>query len=760
MKTETVHPEAWQTLLDALEHIAHQCQLTEYDTQFASFRQRLLDKEFRLAVVGQFSSGKSTFINALVGKDILSHTLSETTATITRIVNVGKNDPRARTGLITFRNEMPKKVLRDFSELRTYTTKQSEQYEVAQDIESVELYVPFLSDDTPIVIVDTPGLNGTSELEIQTYELVREAHACIYLFQSRGIAEKDVEYIQDLKHYQSSFIFVQSFLDAIRREEGETPESRVADLKNGLQEYIFPNDGDAYAWSVCGVSALRELAGRDGSVRRLYQDDEHDLTDAERKQLCATSHFDDFRSILSERFSGENLENIKYRDTAVAIRGLACELRARISSRLVRKEQIWAASSEAQTVEQLNWREENLKRSQKDQELALCGLISRVCDDMQQENKSHLHAWAESFLAMQSGKLDEKNTQEEIEQYARDLPRAVAREIHQWSGILSDYMEGKFQELHQLILENIERYTTQNLKDLDEGSVMQMKRIELSSQPIEQDSSSLTRKRGQQREMEAQLGKEARILQKAKKDAEGFLKDVQDMERAIQQVERASQQRLSQMGSRPSAKTRRIAKESSGFFGGLKDFFFGKKYREVPDDSLGQEWDNERRHIQSEASEKIEKLRREKIRLERKLREAQSDITLGESAISALREDKEQIERSIAQEQQQRRIAFQAARREFLNVYRKRVREHLRKYFEGDAESDGQLAFMMDHLRKAVDEEKAYQQKKAVELYRKSLDDELQDIRSDRGALQKEIEAIREQKATLEELLAKMEETA
>ena len=180
----------------------------------------------------------------------------------------------------------------------------------------------------------------------------------------------------------------------------------------------------------------------------------------------------------------------------------------------------------------------------------------------------------------------------------------------------------------------------------------------------------------------------------------------------------------------------------------------------MPDDSLGQEWDNERRHIQSEASEKIEKLRREKIRLERKLREAQSDITLGESAISALREDKEQIERSIAQEQQQRRIAFQAARREFLNVYRKRVREHLRKYFEGDAESDGQLAFMMDHLRKAVDEEKAYQQKKAVELYRKSLDDELQDIRSDRGALQKEIEAIREQKATLEELLAKMEETA
>ena len=36
-------------------------------------RQRLEDKSFRIAVVGEFSSGKSTFINALVQQDLLSH---------------------------------------------------------------------------------------------------------------------------------------------------------------------------------------------------------------------------------------------------------------------------------------------------------------------------------------------------------------------------------------------------------------------------------------------------------------------------------------------------------------------------------------------------------------------------------------------------------------------------------------------------------------------------------------------------------------
>ena len=44
---------------------------------------RLCEKNFRIAVIGEFSSGKSTFLNALIGKDILKHGRLETTATIT-----------------------------------------------------------------------------------------------------------------------------------------------------------------------------------------------------------------------------------------------------------------------------------------------------------------------------------------------------------------------------------------------------------------------------------------------------------------------------------------------------------------------------------------------------------------------------------------------------------------------------------------------------------------------------------------------------
>ena len=38
-------------------------------------KKRLNDKTFRITVVGEFSSGKSTFINAMIGKDLLKHSI-------------------------------------------------------------------------------------------------------------------------------------------------------------------------------------------------------------------------------------------------------------------------------------------------------------------------------------------------------------------------------------------------------------------------------------------------------------------------------------------------------------------------------------------------------------------------------------------------------------------------------------------------------------------------------------------------------------
>ena len=66
----------------------------DYKNDLDNIQDRIEDNVFRIAVVGEFSSGKSTFINAIIGKDILSHAVDETTAAITRIHNVSYGDPK------------------------------------------------------------------------------------------------------------------------------------------------------------------------------------------------------------------------------------------------------------------------------------------------------------------------------------------------------------------------------------------------------------------------------------------------------------------------------------------------------------------------------------------------------------------------------------------------------------------------------------------------------------------------------------------
>lgn len=277
--------------------------------------ERIKENEFRLAVVGEFSSGKSTFINALIGKDILNHATVETTAIVTYIHNVKKENQMQGKCKVTFINGEIK-LLDDYTDIKEYTTTMSEKEDVVNNIERVDLYLNFFNCDEELVIVDTPGLNGIADKHREiTIEEIQRADACIYLCQKNGITDSDKEFIRLLCNYQNRFIFVQNFIDELRKSEGESVEEKIDSIRSYIDKNIFEANNFKIKYHIFGISALKALAAKDKSIEYLYEGDLFKLSDERRSKLLIESNIQDIENNIKTIL--EKKENIVIKHKAV-----------------------------------------------------------------------------------------------------------------------------------------------------------------------------------------------------------------------------------------------------------------------------------------------------------------------------------------------------------------------------------------------------------------------------------------------------------
>lgn len=138
-------------------------------------RKKQRDEKLYLAVVGEFNSGKSTFINALLGTRILKEAVMPTTACATYIYNKG-NELCVRVRF--FDNQYYKIKAKDFYGLQRYIfTKYGQKcYDIysiidaltsvqviAKDVKELEIDIPNSVIPRNVVIIDTPGFNPGSD---------------------------------------------------------------------------------------------------------------------------------------------------------------------------------------------------------------------------------------------------------------------------------------------------------------------------------------------------------------------------------------------------------------------------------------------------------------------------------------------------------------------------------------------------------------------------------------------------------------------
>ena len=260
---------------------------------FEKLYEDLENGDFSIVVVGEFSAGKSTLLNALMGKRILPSYSNETTAT----VNFLRHKDRSTDGEAgkVFYNDDSTEVIEDASleVIKKYVSTQGE--DVVNRVNHLDLYLEsdFLRDG--VTLVDSPGLNGVADGHREITEAqILKSHACIFLFNSDHPGSKtDFEFLHELHKKVNTIIFVLNKIDEIKADENETPETVISSLKKTYKEK-FPEDSSIP--EIWPVAAYPALVAR--NPEPLEYHDKVNRTTEEKKKLEDVSRLKEFENRL------------------------------------------------------------------------------------------------------------------------------------------------------------------------------------------------------------------------------------------------------------------------------------------------------------------------------------------------------------------------------------------------------------------------------------------------------------------------------
>jgi len=188
---------------------------------------KLKENIFTLVVVGQFKRGKTTFINTLLGQDILPTAIIPLTSIIT-IIKYGEQIK----SVVFFDNGKQQEI--SIKDIQLYATeKHNPKNEKKVDRVEILYPSPFLKNG--VQIVDTPGIASIHEHNTKTtYQYLPQADAAIFLVSvDPPLTQAELLFLQDLKKSVHKIFFIQNKIDIV----GEKDRDEALEFtKNTIQE--------------------------------------------------------------------------------------------------------------------------------------------------------------------------------------------------------------------------------------------------------------------------------------------------------------------------------------------------------------------------------------------------------------------------------------------------------------------------------------------------------------------------------------------
>lgn len=713
--------------LNEIRNVEDLKSIPDFTNDIERFTERLTDKEFRIAVVGEFSSGKSTFINALLGKDILSHATTETTAVITRLVNVDKNDKRAYTGLVKLRDG--KQIeLKDFKRLKEYTTTNSTEYKVIEDVENVNIFIPIMDSKADVIIVDTPGLNGMADGHRElTIDIIKKAHACIYLLQERGLTETDMEFIRYLLNYQRNFVFIQNFIDKFNKIEGESAEEKVTEQESLLKKHVFNQYPDTH-FAICGISALLKLVSEDKEIARLYDSSTEDLTETEREELNLKSNFSSFEKIIQEQFAEENLTQLQYGDTAWAIKHWVHELIDFIQRQHTQANDVLQESKEHGALERLEKLKKLIYEKQPKHEKYLADFIGEQFREIRKKNETALDGELELLYEDIGKEIDACLNINELIAKGKSLPAELDRKLDIVYESSQESISSRILGLYHTITAQIAEYSGINSEELELSKIG----IDIgrSNSAFELDKSRLENIKMELEEATQAEQEAVQAVHLRRHDINAAQSDVTAFTWEYNSTQEIKRKELNNLGSRPPARvyeqTYTYYRNREGIGGWIMQNVLrqGKKectgYRTVTDDSKGRAWDEEKRKIEEKYNTKIIEADRKKNAAIRRLNRLNSEQNSDEENLRRAKEEVNRLTDEVKQEKELVQLRIENAKKEHLRTEKAKIKTTVKHYL-----LETVVEQLKDSMRKSLEKQNEYLNDWAVKKYQEAMQQKL-----------------------------------
>lgn len=189
----------------------HKFEFPETSNNFKLSRELLTKGEFNLAVCGKVKNGKSSLINALIGKEILP--VSNDVAT-SRVFKISHADEEMF--YVVYGNGNRKEISKEELSLygnQSVINKTGEQ-EIEDTIAYIQVYTPIGFLPEGVSLIDTPGIGSTFPQHTAiTKHYLKMADAAIFVMNPTPLESIEVDFLKDIVKVTPGIVFVTTKID-------------------------------------------------------------------------------------------------------------------------------------------------------------------------------------------------------------------------------------------------------------------------------------------------------------------------------------------------------------------------------------------------------------------------------------------------------------------------------------------------------------------------------------------------------------------